>query len=86
MATHKKISFDIDTKSLKKLDEVAVIADRTRAYILNELVQDFLEDLAGFYIAAQRLKHTTENEYTPIGKAWEMVQQRRESNGKGGKR
>ncbi len=80
MPSAKKISFDIDAKSLKKLDEVAVIADRPRAYILNELVNDFLDDLAGFYIASHRLKNTPESEYAPIGKAWEMVQQKREGH------
>ncbi len=86
MAVAKKISFDIDPKLLKKLDEVAVIADRPRAYILNELVHDFLDDLAGFYIASIRLKNSPESEYKPIGKAWEMVQQKRENHGKGEKR
>ncbi len=86
MATHKKISFDIDAKTLKKLDDLAVTADRTRAYILNELLHDFLDDLSGFYLAAQRLKRASEQEYTPIGKAWELVQQKRDNHGKGGKR
>ena len=82
----KKISFDIELKLLKKLDEVAVIADRPRAYILNELVEDFLDDLAGFYLASQRLKSSPETDYKPIGKAWELVQQKRENHGKGQKR
>jgi predicted DNA-binding protein len=86
MASSKKISFDIEVKSLKKLDEIAIIADRPRAYILNELIADFLDDLAGFYIASLRLKGTPESEYTPIGKAWEMVQQKRDGHGSNGKR
>ncbi len=86
MPTSKKISFDIDAKTLKKLDEVAKIAQRTRSYIIKELLDDFLEDLAGFYIATARLKNTPQSEYTPIGKAWELVQQKRDNNGKGGKR
>jgi len=86
MPTSKKISFDIDAKTLKKLDEVAKNAQRTRSYIIKELLDDFLEDLAGFYIATARLKNTPQSEYTPIGKAWELVQQKRDNNGKGGKR
>lgn len=86
MPTSKKISFDIDAKTLKKLDDVALMAQRTRAFILKELVHDFLDDLAGFYIATARLKNTPQSEYTPIGKAWELVQQKRDNSGKGGKR
>ncbi|MBS0288857.1 MAG: hypothetical protein JSS07_02310 [Proteobacteria bacterium] len=85
MSHSKKISFDIDIKLLKKLDNVALIADRPRAYILNELADNFLDDLAGFYLASHLLKDSLESEYTPIGKAWELVQQRRD-NGKGQKR
>ena len=79
----KKISFDIDSKSLKKLDKVAKIADRPRAYILKELVDLYLDELEKFYSAVDQAKHMQENvqEERQI-----RLRQKRDQLGKGGTR
>jgi predicted DNA-binding protein len=85
MASTKKISFDIDIKTLRKLDEIATIADRSRSYILNELIAGYLDELAGFYISSLRFKITPESEYLTLEEARERIK-REQSQGKGGRR
>ncbi len=86
MNSTKKISFDIKVNTLKRLDEVSEIADRPRAYILNELLEDYLDELEGFYLAAARLKNTPESEYFSIVEERMRIPQKELPHGKGGKR
>lgn len=82
MSLARKISFDIEEKALKKLDKVAEIADRPRAYILNELVSDFIDELEGYYVASARLKKTALSKYVTLDEARKLVQQKREQKDK----
>jgi RHH-type transcriptional regulator, rel operon repressor / antitoxin RelB len=43
MSTHRTISFRLDERKLKALDELADDADRDRSYLLNEAVDNYLE-------------------------------------------
>jgi predicted DNA-binding protein len=82
MTKLKKVSFDIPEKSLKKIDKLAQITSRSRAFILNELVDNYLDELIGFYISSQRLRNTPESEYIPITKAHKLIQQKRDTQPK----
>jgi predicted DNA-binding protein len=78
MSHLKKISLDISEKSLKKIDKLARITARSRAYIIKELVDNYLDELVGFYVSSQRLRNTPESEYLPIMQAHKLIQQKRE--------
>lgn len=82
MTKLKKVSLDISEKNLKKIDKLARITVRSRAFIMNELIDNYLDELIGFYIASQRLRNTPESEYVPIAKAHKLIQQKRESHPK----
>ncbi len=82
MSKLKKVSLDMSEKNLKKIDKLARITLRSRAFIINELVDNYLDELIGFYIASQRLRNTPESEYVPIAKANKLIQQKRESHSK----
>jgi|GEM_PF-6150663 len=82
MTKLKKVSFDTPEKSLKKIDKLAQITARSRAFILNELIDNYLDELIGFYISSQRLRNTPESEYIPITKAQKLIQQKRDTQPK----
>ena len=82
MTKLKKVSFDVPEKNLKKIDKLAQITMRSRAFILNELIDNYLDELIGFYISSQRLRNTPESEYIPIAKAHKLIQQKRDTHPK----
>ncbi|MCS5709996.1 ribbon-helix-helix protein, CopG family [Candidatus Berkiella aquae] len=82
MSKLKKVSLDMSEKNLKKIDKIAKLTARSRAYIINELIDNYLDELIGFYIASQRLRNTPESEYIPIHKTHGLIQQKRESRDK----
>jgi RHH-type transcriptional regulator, rel operon repressor / antitoxin RelB len=49
-------SIRLDPAIEKRLDHLAAQTGRTKAYYLRELVQNGLEDLEDFYLAAQTAK------------------------------
>lgn len=82
MSKLKKVSLDMSEKNLKKIDKLARVIVRSRAFIINELIDNYLDELIGFYIASQRLRNTPESEYVPMTKAHKLIQQKRESHPK----
>ncbi len=82
MSKLKKVSLDMSEKNLKKIDKLAKITVRSRAFIINELIDNYLDELIGFYISSQRLRNTPESEYIPIVKAHKLIQQKRDHHPK----
>jgi RHH-type rel operon transcriptional repressor/antitoxin RelB len=55
-------SIRLDPAIEKRLDHLAVQTGRTKAYYLRELVQNGLEDLEDFYLAAQTVERVRKGE------------------------
>ena len=55
-------SIRLDPAIEKRLDHLAAQTGRTKAYYLRELVQNGLEDLEDFYLAAQTVKRVRKGE------------------------
>ncbi len=55
-------SIRLDPAIEKRLDHLAVQTGRTKAYYLRELVQNGLEDLEDFYLAAQTIERVRKGE------------------------
>ena len=55
-------SIRLDPAIEKRLDHLAAQTGRTKAYYLRELVQNGLEDLEDFYLAAQTVERVRKGE------------------------
>ncbi len=55
-------SIRLDPAIEKRLNHLAVQTGRTKAYYLRELVQNGLEDLEDFYLAAQTIERVRKGE------------------------
>ena len=55
-------SIRLDPAIEKRLNHLAVQTGRTKAYYLRELVQNGLEDLEDFYLAAQTVERVRKGE------------------------
>jgi len=55
-------SIRLDPATEKRLDHLAAQTGRTKAYYLRELVQNGLEDLEDFYLAAQTVERVRKGE------------------------
>lgn len=55
-------SIRLDPAIEKRLSHLAVQTGRTKAYYLRELVQNGLEDLEDFYLAAQTIERVRKGE------------------------
>ncbi len=51
------ISLRLDEKTVKKLEEIAKITDRSKSYLVREAIQQYLAESADYRIALDRLNN-----------------------------